>query len=165
MFEMPQTDLFSEYRNFLTGVELALSELRGRRDRRPVRLEIELPASEIDNDLTVRMSRTLNRYCNHRTLYNEREQRATRFTGISSLRIGLPIAALGLLLTWTSVRATDEDSAIRLITDHVGWVLGWLGLWFPLDALLFYPLTYGRENRVLALLAEAEVVVRPTLAR
>src|SRR4029077_2594951 len=133
--------------------------------RRPVRLEIELPASEIDNDLTVRMSRTLNRYCNHRTLYNERAQRATRFTGISSLRIGLPIAALGLLLTWTSVRATDEDSAIRLITDHVGWVLGWLALWFPLDALLFYPLTYGRENRVLALLADAEVVVRPTLAR
>ena len=165
MFEMPQTDLFSEYRNFLTGVELALSELRGRRDRRPVRLEIELPGSEIDNDLSVRMSRTLHRYCNHRTLYNEREQRATRFTGISSLRIGLPIAALGLLLTWTSVRATDEDSAIRLITDHVGWVLGWLGLWFPLDALLFYPLTYSRENRVLALLAEAEVVVRPTLAR
>jgi hypothetical protein len=31
--------------------------------------------------------------------------------------------------------------------------------------MLFYPLGYGRENRVLALLAEAEVVVRPTLAR
>jgi hypothetical protein len=165
MFEMPQTDLFSEYRNFLTGVELCLSELRGRSDRRPVRLEIELPAAEINDDLPARMSRTLNRYCSHRTVYNQREQRATRFTGISSLRIGLPIAALGLLLTWTAVRATEEDSAIRLITDHVGWVLGWLGLWFPLDALLFYPLTYGRENRVLGLLAEAEVVVRPTLAR
>jgi len=57
MFEMPQTDLFSEYRNFLTGVELCLSELRGRSDRRPVRLEIELPASEIDGELHERMSR------------------------------------------------------------------------------------------------------------
>src|SRR5689334_1351621 len=165
MFEMPQTDLFSEYRNFLTGVELCLSELRGRSDRRPVRLEISLPASEIDDGLAARMSRTLNRYCAHRTTYNQREQRATRFTGVSSLRIGLPVAALGLLLTWSSVRLTDEDSAIRLVTDHVGWVLGWLGLWFPLDALFFYPLTYGRENRVLSLLAEAEVVVRPTLVR
>jgi len=44
-------------------------------------------------------------------------------------------------------------------------VLGWIGLWFPLDALLFYPFTYSRENRVLRLLAEADVVVRPTLAR
>jgi len=165
MFEMPQTDLFSEYRNFLTGVELCLSELRGRSDRRPVRLEIELPASEIDGELHERMSRTLRRYCNHRTTYNERERRATRFTGVSSLRIGLPIAAAGLLLTYTSVRLTDEDSAIRLVTDHLGWVLGWIGLWFPLDALLFYLFTYSRENRVLRLLAEAEVVVRPTLAR
>ena len=35
MFEMPQTDLFSEYRNFLTGVDFCLSELRGRRSWRP----------------------------------------------------------------------------------------------------------------------------------
>jgi hypothetical protein len=74
------------------------------------------------------MSRTLRRYCAHRTTYNRHEQRATRFTGVSSLRIGLPVAALGLLLTWSSVRLTDEDSALRLVTDHLGWVLGWLGL-------------------------------------
>jgi len=35
---MPSTDLFSEYRNFLTGVEICLSELRSRRSGRPVRL-------------------------------------------------------------------------------------------------------------------------------
>ena len=40
MFEMPQTDLFSEYRNFLTGVDFCLSELRGRRSWRPVRLRL-----------------------------------------------------------------------------------------------------------------------------
>ena len=61
MFEMPQTDLFSEYRNFLTGVELCVSELRARRDRRPIRLEIELPAEEIDDELPARMARTLTR--------------------------------------------------------------------------------------------------------
>src|SRR5436190_9980968 len=96
MFEMPQTDLFSEYRNFLTGVELCVSELRARRDRRPIRLEIELPAEEIDDELPARMARTLTRYCDHRIRYNAREQRATRFNGFSSLRIGLPIAAGGL---------------------------------------------------------------------
>ena len=49
MFELPRTDLFSEYRNFLTGVELCMSELRARRDRRPVLLDIVLPAEEIDD--------------------------------------------------------------------------------------------------------------------
>ena len=35
MFEMPHADLFSEYRNFLTGVDFCISELRGRPSRRP----------------------------------------------------------------------------------------------------------------------------------
>ena len=48
MFELSPTDLFSEYRNFLTGVDFCLSELRGRRSARPVRLEILLPPEEIE---------------------------------------------------------------------------------------------------------------------
>jgi hypothetical protein len=165
MFELPRTDLFSEYRNFLTGVELCISELRARRDRRPVRLEIELPPSEIDDGLEGRLTRTLSRYCAHRMRYNSREQRATRFNGISALRIGIPLAIFGLVLTALAIRIADEDSALRLVEDHIGWVFAWIGLWFPLDAFFFYPLAYGRENRVLALLADAEVIVRPTLAR
>jgi hypothetical protein len=161
MFELPRTDLFSEYRNFLTGVELCISELRSRRDRRPVRLEIELPPTEIDDSLERRLSRTLSRYCEDRARYNRREQRATRFNGISALRIGIPLALIGLVLTALAVRIGDEDSPLRLVEDHIGWVFAWIGLWFPLDAFFFYPLAYGRENRVLALLADAEVVVRP----
>jgi hypothetical protein len=161
MFELPRTDLFSEYRNFLTGVEFCISELRSRRDRRPVRLEIELPPSEIDDRLEGRLARTLNRYCLHRTRYNRREQRATRLNGISALRIGIPLAVLGLVLTALAVRIGDENSPVRLVEDHLGWVFAWIGLWFPLDAFFFYPLAYSRENRVLALLAEAEVVIRP----
>ncbi len=164
MFELPRTDLFSEYRNFLTGVEFCISELRSRRDRRPVRLEIELPPDEIDERVTDRMGRTLRSYCTHRMRYNRREQRATRFNGISALRIGIPLAIVGLILTAVALRIGDEDSVFRLVEDHIGWVFAWIGLWYPLDALLFYPLAYGRENRVLALLAEAEIVVRPTLA-
>jgi hypothetical protein len=37
----------------------------------------------------------------------------------------------------------------------------WVGLWFPLDTILFTPLSYGRENRVLARLRNASVVVEP----
>jgi hypothetical protein len=161
MFEMPQTDLFSEYRNFLTGVELCISELRSRSDRRPVRLEIELPPDQIDDDLADRVQRTLRRYCAHRTRYNAREQRATRLNGISALRIGIPIALAGLAITAAAFRIDDEQSMVRVSAEFLGWVLAWIGLWFPLDALFFYPLAYGRENRVLALLGEAEIVMRP----
>jgi hypothetical protein len=161
MFQLPQSDLFSDYRNFLTGVESCVSALRGGTDRRPVRLQIWLPASEIDDGLSDRLARTLRRYCDNRITYNHRERRATRLGGISALRIGLPIAALGLVLTVVAIKTESESTVARLVEDHLGWVLAWIGLWFPLDAMLFYPLAYSRENRVLALLRDADVVITP----
>ena len=161
MFELPQTDLFSEYRNFLTGVDFCLSELRGRRSFRPVRIEVQLPAHEIDDGVADRLARTLRRYCTHRIRYNRRESRAQRFGGVSALRIGVPICALGLALTVAASKVQPSSRIEHVITDTLGWVLVWIGLWFPLDQLLFYPLAYGRETRVLRLLSEASVVVSP----
>ena len=45
--------------------------------------------------------------------------------------------------------------------DTGGWVLVWLGLWFPLDTMLFTPLAYGRENRVLERLRRANIALEP----
>lgn len=161
MFEMPSTDLFSEYRNFLTGVDFCLSELRARRSRRPVRLEIRLPPESIDDEVAERLARTLRRYCNHRIRYNRRESQAQRVGGVSALRIGIPISALGLVVAAAATRIRPAGGAANLVTDHLGWVLAWIGLWFPIDQFLFYPLAYGRESRVLGLLAGAEVDVTP----
>jgi hypothetical protein len=161
MFEMPHTDLFSEYRNFLTGVDFCISELRGRPSRRPVRLEIRLPAEEIDAGLAGRLAHTLRRYCDHRIRYNRREGQAQRVGGVSALRIGVPVSALGLALTAVATTMKPVGGAPNLITDHLGWVLAWIGLWFPLDQFLFYPLAYRRESRVLRLLASAEIDLGP----
>jgi hypothetical protein len=161
MFEMPQTDLFSEYRNFLSGVDFCISELRGRQSRRPVQLDIHLPPEEIDDGVAERLARTLRRYCDHRIRYNGRETRALRVGGVSALRIGIPVSAVGLVLTVVATTIKPEGGAANLVTDHIGWVLAWIGLWFPIDEFLFYPLIYGRETRVLRMLSNAEVVVAP----
>ena len=160
MFEMPQTDLFSEYRNFLTGMELCMSELRARFSRRPVRLVIELPQSEITEDLSARFVSTLHRYCDARLRYTTTERRALRIGGLTAFRIGLPLAAVGLAITWWA-NTGENLTEPTVVADHLGWVLGWLGLWYPLDQLLFYPLAYGREQRALRRLRDAEVVMEP----
>jgi hypothetical protein len=153
MFEMPHTDLFSEYRNFLTGIDFCLSELRGSWSRRPVRLDIRLPPEEIDDGVAERLARTLGRYCNYRIRYNRREGQAQRVGGVSALRIGVPVSALGLVVTAVATTIRPSSGAANLVTDHLGWVLAWIGLWFPL--------AYDRESRVLRLLASAEDDVRP----
>ena len=46
MFVLAPTDLFSEYRNYLTGVEFCISVLRGPSQTGRVRLELSLPPSD-----------------------------------------------------------------------------------------------------------------------
>lgn len=161
MFQLPQADLFSEYRNFLTGVDFCISELRSRFSLRPVRLEISLPAAEISEAVVERLAMTLNRYCNDRIHYNRRETLALRFGGVTAMAIGLPIAALGFGMTVGANLIQPSGGIPHVIADNLGWVLVWIGLWFPLDQLIFYPHGYGRESRALRMLANAEIVLIP----
>jgi hypothetical protein len=162
MFQLAQTDLFSEYRNFMTGVEYCISVLRSRRrSGGPVRLELSLPAEQIEEGVSERISRTLRRYCDHRIAYNQRERRAVRLDGVSSLWVGVPLAVVGFVLVIIKSSLVGPSGNTNLVVDTGGWVLVWLGLWFPLDTMLFTPLAYGRENRVLERLRRANVALEP----
>lgn len=159
MFELPHADVLSEDRNFQSGIDYCLSELRGRMLPEAVRLELELPASDADDATRERVQRTLRRYCQQRMLHNSRERRAAGLNGLSSLRVGLPVAIFGLLISLAGAKLLHITGNTAIVLDTVGWVFVWVGLWFPLDTLLFTPLVYGRENRVLARLLEAHVIL------
>ena len=161
MFVLAPADLFSEYRNFMTGLEYCISVLRSRPSSGPVRIELALPADQISEGTDQRIRRTLNRYCEHRIAYNQRERRATRLDGLFSLWIGIPIVILGFVLVIIKSSIVGASGNANLVLDSGGWVLVWVGLWFPLDTLLFTPLSYGRENRVLTRLRTADIVVEP----
>ena len=98
MFVLAPADLFSEYRNFMTGLECCISVLRSGRSKGPVLIEMALPADQISRGIDQRIRRTLNRYCDHRISYNQRERRAVRLDGVVSLWLGLPIVVLGFVL-------------------------------------------------------------------
>jgi hypothetical protein len=161
MFVLAPADLFSEYRNFMTGLEYCISVLRSGRSRGPVRIEMALPADQMSEGMDQRISRTLNRYCDHRISYNKRERRAVRLDGLFSLWLGLPIVVLGFVLVIIKGSIVGANGNANLVLDSGGWVLVWVGLWFPLDTLLFTPLSYGRENRVLKRLRTADVLIGP----
>src|SRR3984885_4446358 len=165
MFVLAQTDLFSEYRNYLTGVEYCISLLRSERIRGPVLLQLSLPAAELDDAVSDRLSAALRRYCDQRISYNERERRAVRLSGLQSLWVGVPIVVIGYLLVIFENRLVGHSG--NIVLDTTGWVLVWVGIWFPLDTFFFTPLGYGRENRALRHLRGAEISVtnwQPTTA-
>jgi hypothetical protein len=161
MFVLAPADLFSEYRNFMTGLEYCISVLRSRHSSAPVTLKLGLPPDQIVGGLEHRIARTLNRYCDHRIAYNQRERRAVRHDGVYSLWVGLPFVVIGFVLVIIKSSIVGSSGNANLVLDSGGWVLVWVGLWFPLDTLLFAPLSYGRENRVLKRLRTAEIVIEP----
>jgi hypothetical protein len=166
MFALAQTDLFSEYRNFMTGVEYCISLLRSQRTRGPVRLELSLPPSHFDDHLGDRISVALRHYCDQRISYNQRERRAVRLGGLWSLWVGVPIVVIGYLLVIFAGRLVGPEGNTNLVFGTTGWVLVWVGIWWPLDMFFFSPLGYGRENRVLRNLRDAEISVmtwQPTM--
>ena len=164
MFVLAPADLFSEYRNFMTGLEYCISVLRSRRSSGPVRIDLSLPAEKISAGIERRIGRTLNRYCDHRIAYNQRERRAVRLDGLFSLFIGIPIVVVGFLLVVIKSSIVGVSGNANLVVDSGGWVLVWVGLWFPLDTLLFTPLSYGRENRVLKRLQTTDITIEPHAA-
>lgn len=135
--------------------------LRSRRSSGPVRIELALSAEQISAGIERRIGRTLIRYCDHRIAYNQRERRAVRLDGLFSLVIGIPIVVMGFLLVIIKSNIVGASDNANLVVDSGGWVLVWVGLWFPLDTLLFTPLSYGRENRVLKRLHTADITVEP----
>lgn len=159
MFALAQTNLFSEYRNFSTGADYCISLLLSQRSRGPVRLELSLPSSQVRDDLGDRISVALRRYCDQRITHSQRERRAVRLGGIRALWVGLPIVIIGYLLVIFTAKLVGRTGATNLVFDTTGWVLVWLGLWWPLDMFFFSPLTYGREIHVLRQLGNAEIAV------
>jgi hypothetical protein len=159
MFQASEADVLSPHRPFEAGVDYCISELRTRRSRLPVRLELELPSSGVDSETEARLRQALRSYCKNRIGRNNRERRITRRDGYSALKLGIPVAIVGLAIAVaTAVVHSGEDYTLP---NLAGWVLAWVGLWYPLDSILFSSLVPKRENAVLARLQDAEIVIQP----
>lgn len=161
MFETPAVQLGSTVGGFTPGVERCISELLGQPDRSVTDLEIALPADEIEDSLGDRMAVTLRRYCDERIRRNSSERAATIRGGFRSFLIGGPVTLIGLTITVVATKIGDIDDALRAVVDILGWVLAWVGLWYPFDQILFTPLDGARENRVLTVLRDAEIRIVP----
>jgi hypothetical protein len=159
MFIASESDVMSPHYRFEPGIDSCISELRSRRSRLPIRLELELPATQLDAEAPTRLRQTIWSYCQDRIGRNNRERLIARRDAYSALKIGIPVAIIGLAIAVATAVANASDDFT--LPNLAGWVLAWVGLWYPLDAFLFSSLVPKRENAVLTRLQSAEVVVHP----
>lgn len=163
MFTLPVADYFSEYRNYLSGIDFLLNEAKARPLNRDLRIRLRLPAHEIGPDTADRLRGAMARYCHNRIRYNENEIRSSQRDGAGAFVIGVVILALGLLLSEALRRSeAAPEWATIFLADGLFLVLAWVGMWYPMDVLVFANRPYQRENRALRRLTDAELIIEPS---
>ena len=141
------------------GIEEIFGELRALRLRHGVRITIELSGDAPGSDDTARMRQAISRYCELKLADLARERRALERDGFGALWIGTAILAVGLLFSEAARRATSPEELRTFLADGVFLVVAWVGLWYPLDTLIFSRRSLVREARMIEAVMNSELVI------
>ncbi|MFL6046670.1 MAG: hypothetical protein ACJ72M_16365 [Propionibacteriaceae bacterium] len=144
------------------GADEIVSELLGRsRMERRSRIVVTLPAREITDGIAETLHMALRRYCDARLARVQRETDVAWRQGLRSLGSGSILFLVGLLLSAGFLEPDVPAFWQNLLGNGVFLVIGWVGLWYPLDLLFFARQPLKREARILQAVSHMPLLVQP----
>jgi hypothetical protein len=164
------TELFSVNREAMLerdarlepGADEIVNELLGRsRVQRKGRIVLTLPAEQITDNTAEMLHEALRRYCDARLALVQRETQVAWRQGLRSLGSGSILFLVGLLLSTGFLEPDVPQFWQDLLGNGVFLVIGWVGLWYPLDLLFFARQPLKREARILDAVRRMPLSVRP----
>lgn len=165
LFVAPPVDPYADGFSTRSGVDRCIDRLRSMRGTDPIPIRLVVPADQVDPVTTDRVRRALARWCDDQITTNRFRRRAAQLDGWTSLKFGIPATLVGFTLVATSSDAAVGGQQVDdVLLEHLGWVLSWVGLWFPVDALVFGPMLVGRETRAWMRLRDAPLTLAPRTA-
>jgi hypothetical protein len=120
-----------------------------------------LPASEIQDSTGPRLAAAVRRYCELRLREIELDRRVIRRDGWAALGLGVVLFAVGLWLSSVFLSKGTPGPVKDLLGNGAFLVIAWVGLWYPLDSLVFTAQPLKREQRALITLSRARLDVVP----
>jgi hypothetical protein len=102
----------------------------------------------------------LRRYCEARLALVQRETEVAWRQGLRSLRSGSILFLVGCCSRWLP-RAGRSGVLAELLGNGVFLVIGWVGLWYPLDLLFFARQPLKREAQILTAISQMPLSVQP----
>ncbi|MGH3340225.1 MAG: hypothetical protein ACRDPL_15565, partial [Propionibacteriaceae bacterium] len=143
------------------GVDEIVNELLGRsKVQRRARVVVTLPAEQITDGIAETMHTALRRYCEARQARVQRETEVVWRQGLRSLGSGSVLFVVGLLLSAGFLEPDVPQFWQDLLGNGVFLVIGWVGLWYPLDLLFFARQPLKREARIVEAISRMPLVVQ-----
>ncbi len=153
-------DLASGVPALASGIERIQSELGSRSLRTAVATVIVLPRARLRPDLARDISRTIERYCEVGIRQADDELRALHREGTRFLVFGCIVLAAFLYFS-ERVLASSLPYVIRdFFGNGLFLVVAWVGLWYPIDTLIYSGRPYRLRKSVLRVMQEMQIVVR-----
>ena len=148
------------------GADEIVSELLGRsRVQRRARIVLTLPAEQIMADTTETLHAALRRYCEAGLAQVQREIEVAWRQGLRSLGSGSILFIVGLLLSTGFLEPDVPTFWQDLLGNGVFLVIGWVGLWYPLDLLFFARQPLRREALIVTAISRMPLLVQPADSR
>jgi hypothetical protein len=142
------------------GADEIVNELLGRSKlQRRARIVVTLPTEQITPGVAETLHAALRRYCEARLARVQRETRVAWRQGLRSLRTGSILFVVGLLLSSGFLEPDVPQFWQNLLGNGVFLVIGWVGLWYPLDLLFFARQPLQREARIVDAISRMPLVV------
>jgi hypothetical protein len=143
------------------GADEIVNELLGRsRVQRRARIVVTLPAEQVTADIAETLHTALHRYCQARLARVRREIEVAWRQGLRSLGSGSILFVIGLLLSTGFLEPDVPQFWQDLLGNGVFLVIGWVGLWYPLDLLFFARQPLKREAMIVEAISRMPLVVQ-----
>jgi hypothetical protein len=144
------------------GADEIVHELLGRsRVQRRARIVVMLPADQITDGVAETLHVALRRYCEARLARVQRETELAWRQGLRSLGSGSILFVVGLLLSAGFLEPDVPAFWQNLLGNGVFLVIGWVGLWYPLDLLFFARQPLKREAQIVKAISRMPLSVQP----
>ena len=145
-----------------SGADEIVNELLGRsRLQRRARIVVTLPPEQITDGIAEALQTALSRYCAARLARVQRETEMAWRQGLRSLGSGSILFIVGLLLSTGFLEPDVPQFWQDLLGNGVFLVIGWVGLWYPLDLLFFARQPLKREAQIVEAISRMPLLVQP----
>jgi hypothetical protein len=144
-----------------SGIERIHEELDARSLRDPLAAVIVLPPAKVQPDLACHIARAVERYCDMEIARAEDQLRLLRREGIRTFLIGLSLFIVFVSIAEALAHTGLPDEVRNVLgTDGLFLVVGWVGLWYPIETLLYSPRPHRQEIAILRAMREMPIEVR-----
>jgi hypothetical protein len=160
-FTAREPDVASGMPGLPSGIERIHEELDARSSRACIAAVIVLPPAQVKPDLACNIARAVERYCDMGIARAEDQLRLLRREGIRTFLIGLSLFIVFVSIA-EALEHTGMPDAVRNVlgTDGLFLVVGWVGLWYPIETLLYSPRPHRQEIAILRAMRAMPIEVR-----